>query len=232
VGFSLEAAKFFLFYLFTTFANCVFTFTGQMLMSLFRDAQAAQGLGAIIVTCTSLFSGVLINPAEIPAFWIWLYWILAGHWIFEGIFMSQYEGDDTPIEASVGTAFYQSLNCTSANESCIGTAEEWINVKFPTWSPSNIKVSLEYPSFRIRLFVPSKSFFDRRRPFLLFTPTVRCRLPGFRRRRREGHRVVGDHEAELPRHLRGKNGKAECCCSSIRRCLRVTGSLPLIYKHI
>jgi len=140
VGFSLDAAKFFLFYLFVALAMAVFTFTGQMLMSLFRDAQTAQGLGGILVTCTSMFSGVLISPAQIPSFWIWLYWILAGHWIFEGIFMSQYEGDYTKITASPGTPFYSALNCTYVGPDCAGTAEDWIRVKFPSWSRDNVKV--------------------------------------------------------------------------------------------
>lgn len=124
----------------------IFTFTGQMLMSLFRDAQTAQGLGGVIVTCTSLFSGVLISPAQIPNFWIWLYWLLAGHWVFEGIFMSQYAGDDTPIEATTpGTPYWDALGCTTSNstvveEPCVGTAEDWVQAKFPTWSPDNLKV--------------------------------------------------------------------------------------------
>jgi len=74
MGFSLNAGKFFLFYLFVTLALAVFTFTGQMLMSLFRDSMTAQGMGGLVTVCTSLFSGVLLSPASIPNFWIWLYW--------------------------------------------------------------------------------------------------------------------------------------------------------------
>jgi len=43
MGFAIEAYKFFLFYFFATFAIGNFTYLGQMLVSLFRDSQTAQG---------------------------------------------------------------------------------------------------------------------------------------------------------------------------------------------
>ena len=74
MGFAKEASKFFLFWFFVTFAVGNFTYLGQMLVSLFRDSQTAQGFGALIITCTSLFSGILIKPSNIPNFWIFMYW--------------------------------------------------------------------------------------------------------------------------------------------------------------
>jgi ABC-type multidrug transport system permease subunit len=69
-----------------------------------------QGIGGLFVTLTVLFSGIL-RPDMNPTFWIFMYWITPGHYIFEGIIMSQYDGDDTPITASAGSAFYSALNC-------------------------------------------------------------------------------------------------------------------------
>lgn len=72
MGFAREAGKFFYFYMFVTLAFASFTFMGQMLVSLFRDSQTAQGFGGLFVSLTSLFSGILIRPNNIPNFWIFL----------------------------------------------------------------------------------------------------------------------------------------------------------------
>ena len=61
LGFAAEAEKFFLFFLFVFLGLCTFTFLGQMLVALFRDSQTAQGFGGLIVSFTSLFSGILIQ---------------------------------------------------------------------------------------------------------------------------------------------------------------------------
>lgn len=140
MGFALDVAKFFLFYMFVTFAISLFSYLGQTLVSLVRDSQTAQAMGAIVLSLTSLFSGVFIRPNEIPPFWIWIYWTFPGHWIFEGLFMSQFVGDPTVIQATNGTVFYDSLNCTPATppENCTGTVDQWIRVNFTDFSADNI----------------------------------------------------------------------------------------------
>jgi ABC-type multidrug transport system permease subunit len=142
MGLALNAAKFFFFFLFVTLGMATFTFTGQMLVSLLRDAQTAQGTGALFITFSSLFSGILILPDEIPNFWIFMYWLLPGHWIFEGLFMTQFENDQTPILATPGSNYYNYLGCTSSP--CTGTAWEWIQSQFVDFSPNNVKFDITY----------------------------------------------------------------------------------------
>jgi ABC-2 type transporter len=72
LGFAVDAEKFFLFFAFSFLAFATFTFIGQMLVSLFRDSETAQGFGGIIISFTSLFSGILIRPQSIPVFWIFM----------------------------------------------------------------------------------------------------------------------------------------------------------------
>ena len=72
IRFAKEADKFFLFYLFVTLGLASFTMVGQMLVSLFRDSQTAQGFGGLFISMTSLFSGILIRPNNIPSFWTFL----------------------------------------------------------------------------------------------------------------------------------------------------------------
>jgi ABC-type multidrug transport system permease subunit len=144
MGFAADAAKFFLFYFFFFMTMGSFTFLGQMFVALNRDAQTAQGFGGLVVTLTSLFTGVLIRPENIPQFWSWLYWVMPGHYIFEGLIVSQFDNDKTPITASPGTPFWQFLACDDQIEAtCVGTAEQWVFASFggnfvPEHIPGNI----------------------------------------------------------------------------------------------
>lgn len=40
-----------------------------MMVSLVRDSQTAQGFGGLLISMTSLFSGLLIRPNNITGFW-------------------------------------------------------------------------------------------------------------------------------------------------------------------
>jgi hypothetical protein len=116
-----------------------FTYIGQMVMSLFRDSETAQGVGGICISLTVLFCGILIRQDDIPDFWIFMYWITPGHYIFEGIIISQFDGDDTPITASTGSAFFYSIEPPCQPEvECIGTAGGWVASNFPDWDVDHL----------------------------------------------------------------------------------------------
>ena len=98
---------------------------------------------------SSIFGGILIRPQAINTFWMWAYWTFPLHYVFEGIFTSQFEDDNTPITASMGSPFYEYVlnkNCpgeeanNSLPEECItGTAEDWVYVSFGgNWVPKHI----------------------------------------------------------------------------------------------
>lgn len=82
-GFSPEADKFFMFWFFMLLCMANFTFLGQMFVSLTRDSVTAQGFGGLLVTLSSLFSGALIRPDNMPTFWVFMYWTVPGHYIYE-----------------------------------------------------------------------------------------------------------------------------------------------------
>jgi hypothetical protein len=123
--------------MFLAFNLMTYTYLGQMLMSLVRDSETAQGLGGLVISMTVLFCGILLHKDEIPNFWVFAYWLFPGHYIFEGIIMSQYDGDDTPIIASTGSPFYMSLPC-EPDMPCVGTAEGWVAATFTDWDVDNI----------------------------------------------------------------------------------------------
>jgi len=139
LGFSLLAYKFFLYYMFFTLNMAFWTFLGQGFMALFKDSVTAQGFGAVITGLSSIFTGVLIRPQYIAGFWIWAYWTMPGHYVLEGLLVSQFHEDTTPIIPSVGSPFYDAVwanECPDAPygeplpEGCTGTAEQWIYISF------------------------------------------------------------------------------------------------------
>lgn len=143
LGFAADASKFFFYYLFMLLCMALFTYTGQMFVALCPDAQIAQGFSGLLSSNTGLFAGVLIQPQNIPKFWIFMYWVLPGHYILEGLLTTQYEGDETPITAQVGSPFYEYLGCT--NIPCVGTAEEWIYATFAgNFLRSNVPYDILY----------------------------------------------------------------------------------------
>lgn len=148
MGLSSDPSKFFLFYTFTTLGFGTFTFLGQMLVSLLRDSETAQVIGSVIISFSLTFAGILVRPEDIPNFWIFMYWLMPGHYIFEGLLMSQFDGDATEIVAATGSPFYVSLGCTPDQaEPCVGTAGQWINASFESFDRDNIRVDAIYLIF-------------------------------------------------------------------------------------
>ena len=84
LGFAADAEKFFLYYVFMLLCMSLYTYAGQMFVALCPNAQIAQGFCALLASNTSLFAGVLIQPQNIPKFWIFMYWLLPGHYICTG----------------------------------------------------------------------------------------------------------------------------------------------------
>jgi ABC-type multidrug transport system ATPase subunit/ABC-type multidrug transport system permease subunit len=149
LGFAAEASKFFFYFLFMFLCMANFTFLGHTFVALSPDAQIAQGFGGLFVTNTSLFSGVLIRPENIPTFWKFMYWVMPGHYILEGLLVTQFQGDTTQILASPGSLFWDFLGCDDhileSNPECSGTAEEWIYASFGgIFVPENIAGDILY----------------------------------------------------------------------------------------
>jgi ABC-2 type transporter len=107
----------------------------------------SEGFGGLVITFTSLFGGILIRPSAIPNFWIFMYWLFPGHYVYESIIMSQYNDDNTPIVASLGSPFYDALNCaatTPVGEACIGPASLWVASNFTDWDVDSIPFNFLY----------------------------------------------------------------------------------------
>lgn len=148
LGFECDAEKFFYYYFFMFFCSGIFTYTGQMFVALCRNAQIAHGFASLLAANTGLFAGILIQPQNIPKFWIFMHWLLPGRYILEGLLTTQFDNNTMPIAASLGSGFYQFLvsteQCEQGSE-CYGTAEEWIAYTFGgEFSVDNVPYDITY----------------------------------------------------------------------------------------
>ena len=141
--------KFFWYWFFNFLHQATMLFMGEFFVSLAPNEQTAQSktilelhiawilyaltcillpffivLGSLTNTVLGLFGGFLIGQQNFPTFWLFMYWLDPLHYALEGLIMSQFHGDTSPITTMDGSVM---------------TAEDYIqNVQFPAWNYSNI----------------------------------------------------------------------------------------------
>jgi hypothetical protein len=78
-----------------------------------------------------------------------MYWLMPGHYVVEGLLVSQFYQDATPIQASAGSNFWNYLGCDQQIENgateCTGSAEDWVYATFEgVWVIENIPANIGY----------------------------------------------------------------------------------------
>jgi hypothetical protein len=73
-----------------------------------------------------------------------MYWIMPGHYFFEGLIVSQYHGDTAPILATPGSVFFEYLGCPDTNTDCYGEAQQWVAANFTAWSYQHLPFNMLY----------------------------------------------------------------------------------------
>ncbi len=71
-------------------------------------------LGGMLVTFISLFCGFMIKAQDFPDFWIFMYWLDPLHYVLEGLVVTQFNGDHTPVSVT-GTAVTETANSFVSN---------------------------------------------------------------------------------------------------------------------
>jgi len=90
VGFDPSPANFFFYWLiFFTWCSMK-TFFGQFLAAFFPNVQIAQVIGSSLVSIWNTFCGFLIPRPNIPAFWIWLYWLSPARYALDALGSTQF----------------------------------------------------------------------------------------------------------------------------------------------
>jgi ABC-type multidrug transport system permease subunit len=95
--------KFFYYWVFFALYIVCLVFIGQFLICLLPNQQTAQVAGASIAATMNLFGGYLCTPKYITPFWKFVYYMVPSHYMLEGLVMSQFQNDETPVQPIYGT---------------------------------------------------------------------------------------------------------------------------------
>jgi hypothetical protein len=88
-------------------------------------------LAAVFIGLNNFFSGLIVRPQYLSGFFEIPYWITPGHYVFEGMVMSVFAYNDTPVLATTGSTFYESLGCSeTTDEECTGPLYDFVQVFF------------------------------------------------------------------------------------------------------
>jgi hypothetical protein len=75
----------------------------------------AQILASVFIGLNNFFSGLIVRPQFMVGLFAITYWITPGHFVYEGMITSLYDGDDRTVIADDGSDFYDYLNCAALN---------------------------------------------------------------------------------------------------------------------
>eukprot|EP01040_Poterioochromonas_malhamensis_P003178 gene3178-3388_t len=115
--------KFFWYWFFNFLLQATMLFINEFFMAVTPNEQTAEVLGSMFDAILGLFCGFLIAEQNFPSFWLFMYWLNPLHYALEGLIMSQFHEDTTPIKTLNGD---------------IMTAEDYVNnVQFSSWSYDN-----------------------------------------------------------------------------------------------
>eukprot|EP00980_Cylindrotheca_fusiformis_P012581 scaffold3084_cov144-Cylindrotheca_fusiformis.AAC.29 len=92
----------------------------------------AQILASVFIGLNNFFSGLIVRPQFMTGLFDFTYWITPGHYVYEGLVITQFNGDRRPVAAVDNSEFFDHLGCTESNitDSCVGTVEEYVDMFF------------------------------------------------------------------------------------------------------
>lgn len=100
----------------------VFVYIGQLLAIMLPNEAAAGVFSGLVAVINSNFCGFLIKAQDFPSFWTFMYWLDPLHYALEGLTVTQFHNDKTPVTTFDGITM---------------TAEEFIGEYYSTWKYSH-----------------------------------------------------------------------------------------------
>lgn len=91
----------------------------------------AQILASVFIGLNNFFSGLIVRPQFMTGgFFAIPYWITPGHYVYEGMITSLFDGDERTVVADFETDFYFDIGCDALNltvsEECTGTVQDYM----------------------------------------------------------------------------------------------------------
>lgn len=116
---------------FFTFNAAMYSYFGQAFMCLVRGMGTAQILASVFIGINNFFSGLIVRPQYLAGIFEFSYWITPGHYVYEGMIVSLFSGDDRLVFANDNSTFYISQGCTPDEVyACNGTVSEYMDTFF------------------------------------------------------------------------------------------------------
>ena len=115
---------------FFTLNLAIYSFFGQAFMCCVKGMGTAQILASVFIGLNNFFSGYIVRPQYLSGVFAVTYWITPGHYVYEGMVVSIFTGDNRTVTASEGSDYYESLGCTpelNATGTCVGTVEDFVD---------------------------------------------------------------------------------------------------------
>lgn len=92
VGLNPGADRFFIFLLITFIISVTAQSFGQLISAVAPKPEVALALAPVLTTFMMLFGGFYMNVANIPVYFIWVYWISFFHFGFEALVLNEFSG--------------------------------------------------------------------------------------------------------------------------------------------
>jgi hypothetical protein len=152
-----------------TFNSAIYSYFGQAFMCCVRSMATAQILASVFIGLNNFFSGLIVRPQFMTGFFEIPYWITPGHYVYEGLVLAQFSGDDRPVIAVENDEFYDYLvsigSCNEPSDTvCEGTVDEFVDFFFGgRFNPDNelqdiLVLALFLVSARVMTFFALKHF--------------------------------------------------------------------------
>jgi hypothetical protein len=92
----------------------------------------AQILASVFIGLNNFFSGLIVRPQFMTGLFDFTYWITPGHYVYEGLVITQFYGDNRTVAAIDDSEFYYHLGCDVINSTnaCVGTVEDYVDMFF------------------------------------------------------------------------------------------------------
>ena len=130
VGLFTSAKQFWYFYLFFTLNVAIYAFFGQAFICVVSDVPTSGALVGALIGYNVFFSGYIVKPQYFVGPFQLGFWTAPGRFAYEGIVSTQFRNLKIPVIADPNSPFFFSLNCTSTDEPCVGTIDEYSEFAF------------------------------------------------------------------------------------------------------
>mmetsp|Transcript_6685 Transcript_6685/g.10445 ORF Transcript_6685/g.10445 Transcript_6685/m.10445 type:complete len:297 (-) Transcript_6685:52-942(-) len=132
VGLFHTGEQFGLFWVFFTLNVAIYSYFGQAFICLVKDTPTAGALVGALIGYNIFFSGLIVKPQYFVGPFQLGYWTAPGRFAFEGLVVTQFHENDTPVLANYLSPYFFYLNCTmdEVPEDCQGTISDYVNYFF------------------------------------------------------------------------------------------------------